>query len=343
MAGMRRRLRDITTRVSGTREQARDESAAPDALEEEAVVSQEVSQAATPRAEPEVSENGGVPAVIDTTTEPVSAPADVLAETSVEAAPAALDPVCAAAVEFARAVAGAAGGSHVGEHLGVEAEDDLVVTHAFATTDPAYVGWRWSVTLTRAEGSDEVTVDDVLLLPGGEALVAPVWVPWSERVQSGDMAPGDLLPPRADDIRIALAYTDTESELAAITFWELGLGRPRVLSAEGRLEAAERWYDGDRGPSSSMARQAPGRCLDCAFRVPLAGAMGAAFGVCANAFSPEDAKVVSLDHGCGAHSETPVELTHSGGMVVENEELELVLVGPTVELPEDETPDGHAS
>jgi hypothetical protein len=92
-----------------------------------------------------------------------------------------------------------------------------------------------------------------------------------------------------------------------------------------------------------MARQAPGRCLDCAFRVPLAGALGAAFGVCANAFSPEDAQVVSLDHGCGAHSETPVELTHTagaGGMVVEDEELELVNAGPA---PEDETPDGHAS
>jgi len=92
-----------------------------------------------------------------------------------------------------------------------------------------------------------------------------------------------------------------------------------------------------------MARQAPGQCLDCAFRAPLAGAFGAAFGVCANAQSPDDAQVVSLDHGCGAHSETSVELTHgssAGGMVVEDEELELVAVGPS---PDDETPDGHAS
>jgi hypothetical protein len=27
------------------------------------------------------------------------------------------------------------------------------------------------------------------------------------------------------------------------------------------------------------------------------------FGVCANAISPDDARVVSVDHGCGAHSE----------------------------------------
>ncbi|MCW2598853.1 MAG: hypothetical protein JWM02_682 [Frankiales bacterium] len=293
-------------------------------------------EGAAQHAETSVSETDEVPAVTDPT--PAAAP-DLVEEALVVE----VDALCAAAVELARGVAAEVAGSAVGEHLGVEADDSLVVTHSFATTDPAYVGWRWAVTVARAEGTDEVTVDEVVLLPGSGALLAPAWVPWSERVQPGDLAPGDLLPPRPDDLRIVPAYTETEDELAAVAFWELGLGRPRVLSAEGRLEAAERWYDGDRGPSSPMARQAPGLCLDCAFRVPLAGALGALFGVCANALSPEDAKVVSLDHGCGAHSETAVELTHSAadaGMVVEDEEIELVVVGLS---PDDETPDGHAS
>ena len=252
------------------------------------------------------------------------------------------DPVCAAAVDLARAVAVEAGGASVGEHLGVDAEDDLVVTHSFATTDPAYVGWRWAVTVTRADGVDDITVDDVVLLPGTGALVAPAWVPWSERVQPGDLSPGDLLPPAADDPRLVPSYTDTEVELAADTFWELGLGRPRVLGWEGRVDAADRWYDGDHGPSVAMARQAPGQCLDCAFRLPLAGGLAALFGVCANAFSPADGSVVSLDHGCGAHSETAPTLTHvsGAGLVVEDEQLEVVASGPS---PEDETPDGHAS
>ena len=30
------------------------------------------------------------------------------------------------------------------------------------------------------------------------------------------------------------------------------------------------------------------------------------FGVCANEYSPSDGQVVSLDHGCGAHSEASV-------------------------------------
>ncbi|MGB8651038.1 MAG: DUF3027 domain-containing protein [Mycobacteriales bacterium] len=252
-----------------------------------------------------------------------------------------VDAVLAAAVDLARQVAVEAGGSSVGDHLGVEADEALVATHSFATTNPAYVGWRWAVTLARPEGSDEVTVDEVVLLPGAGALVAPAWVPWSERVRPEDLAPGDLLPPPKDDPRLVPAYTDTEDEVAAEAFWELGLGRPRVLSLDGRLDAADRWYDGERGPFTPMARQAPGQCLDCAFRLPLAGGLRQLFGVCANAFSPEDGKVVSLDHGCGAHSETAVESPSNGsGMVVEDEELELVVAVPS---PEDETPDGHAS
>jgi hypothetical protein len=294
MVSMRRRLRGITTRVSGA-----------------------VAETPPSPAEPEVEDTGDVTTVT-------------------------VDPVLAGAVDLARRVAREAAGAKVGDHLGVEQDDELVVTHSFATKDPAYVGWRWAVTVARAEGSDEVTVDEVVLLPGQGALLAPEWVPWSERVQPGDLAPGDLLPPKADDVRLVPSYTASEAELAAETFWELGLGRPRTLSVEGRLDAADRWYDGDHGPFTPMARQAPARCLDCAFRVPLAGALSAAFGVCANAFSPDDGKVVALDHGCGAHSEVLVEtpVAPAAGMVVEDEVLEVVVLA---EAPDDETPDGHAS
>jgi len=317
---MRRRLRGITTKV-----------VAPKKLLPPPETPPAAEQPSEP-AEPSVDETGGVTSL----TEPLIEPAPELV-----AAP--VDPVCLAAMDLARAVAVEAGGSSVGDHLGVEADEDLVVTHSFGSTDPAYVGWRWAVTVARSEGSDVVTVDEVVLLPGSGALVAPAWVPWSERVQPGDLAPGDLLPPAPDDPRLVPAYADPEAELAAETFWELGLGRPRVLSLDGRRDAAERWYDGERGPFSAMARQAPGQCLDCAFRMPLGGGLKALFGVCANAMSPDDAQVVSLDHGCGAHSETAVELTHSAsatGMVVEDEELEIVVGGAS---PDDETPDGHAS
>ncbi len=52
-----------------------------------------------------------------------------------------------------------------------------------------------------------------------------------------------------------------------------------------------------------LARAAPAPCASCGFLVRLAGPLGAVFGVCANAYAPEDGRVVSVDHGCGAHSE----------------------------------------
>jgi hypothetical protein len=99
-----------------------------------------------------------------------------------------------------------------------------------------------------------------------------------------------------------------------------------VLSLDGRADAAERWYDGSGGPRSPMAKAAPAICATCAFYVPLAGSLGRLFGACTNAFSPDDGKVVSLDHGCGAHSEVVPEAASEAwtGMAVEYEELELV-------------------
>lgn len=204
------------------------------------------------------------------------------------------------------------GGSGIGEHLGVQPEPaqpgEDVVTHLFASTARAYVGWRWAVTVARAEGRDAVTVDEVVLLPGADALVAPAWVPWNERVQPGDLSPGDLLPPRPDDDRLVPAYAEAESELAEEVDFTLGLGRARVLSREGRADAAERWWDGPGGPFAPVAKAAPGQCVDCGFLVTLGGALRSAFGVCANALAPDDGRVVALTHGCGAHSEAAVEV-----------------------------------
>ncbi len=98
---------------------------------------------------------------------------------------------------------------------------------------------------------------------------------------------------------------DEEQDVVAIE--ELALARARVLSPQGRDEAAERWYRGSRGPTTRGAVAAAADCGSCGFLVPLQGSLGQVFGVCANEWSPDDGKVVSLDHGCGAHSETDVE------------------------------------
>ena len=272
---------------------------------------------------------------------PVTAPAPVAeqGEQAVPVEPPASPPVeppvdaaCAAAVDQAREAAVLVAGPAVGDHLGAQVEEvpatgGHLVTHSFATTDPAYVGWRWAVTVARAQDSDVVTVDEVVLLPGGEALLAPAWVPWSERVQPGDLGPGDLLPPEQDDPRLVPSYADVDAERLPFDLHrELGLGRPRVLSRDGRLDAAERWYDGTQGPDTPLARQAPASCASCGFLAPMAGSLGRVFGVCANGAAPDDGRVVAVTHGCGAHSETVVEQPESSyaGMVVELEEIEMV-------------------
>jgi Protein of unknown function (DUF3027) len=219
-----------------------------------------------------------------------------------------IDSVLAAAVDAARAAAEADGGDAVGEHLGVDEVDERVATHRFAASLPGYRGWYWAVTVTRAPRAKQVTVDEVVLLPGPEALLAPSWVPWSERLQPGDLGVGDLLPSPQDDPRLVPAYADCGDPEAEEVAFHLGLGRARVLSREGRLEAAERWYGGDGGPGTPMARQAPGRCGTCGFLVPLGGSLRAGFGVCANEVTPVDGRVVSVEFGCGAHSEATAGL-----------------------------------
>jgi len=217
-----------------------------------------------------------------------------------------VDSALAKAVDVARAAAEEEAPGLVGEHADVFADDERLVTHRFHTLDPAYRGWLWAVTLTRAPRAREATVDEVVLLPGDDALLAPPWVPWSERLRPGDLGVGDLLPTPADDPRLAPAYAEYDDQDAQEVGWELGLGRIRVLSFDGRVDAVERWYDGEAGPEAPIARSAPAACASCGFFVQLAGALRQAFGVCANAYAPDDGRVVSVDHGCGAHSEAVV-------------------------------------
>ena len=277
------------------------------------------------------------------------------------------DDACAQAVELARGAAEEmAGADRVGEHLGVTADGDRLVTHRFRCLDPAYRGWCWAVTVTRASRAKNVTVDESVLVPGDEAILAPDWVPWRERVLPGDLGVGDLLPAPPDDARLVPAASlegddgvadwgetawampgtepedlvpvpsaepladgpddpaeglestvDAATDLTGAAAVVVATGtdgtaaggiedrppRARVLSAIGRDDTALRWYTSEHGPKTPLASAAPGLCSGCGFFVRLGGPLGRVFGVCANEYAPDDGRVVSLDHGCGAHSE----------------------------------------
>lgn len=288
-------------------------------------------------------------------------------------------------MDLARAAAELdAGPGLVGAHVGTGVEADRVVTHLFECLSPAYVGWRWAVTVNRAARSKVVTVSESVLLPGPDSLLAPDWVPWTERVRPGDLKPGDLMPARSDDERL-VPYVAIAGDAGLLDWddsdaWSLGAaqagrdrGEPeaappdgaqatpqprtaapgrsrrsgrtrsrplpavrpaRVLSAIGRDEAALRWYIGEAGPASPLALAAPAPCQTCGFMIRLNGPLGRLFGVCANEFAPDDGKVVSADHGCGAHSDG--ELTGEEGTGAEPtvDELGYDMLSPGASLPE---------
>lgn len=199
-------------------------------------------------------------------------------------------------------------GDLVGDYLGAAFEDPNSATHRFLAAMPGYHGWQWAVVVAAHPGADHATISEVVLVPGPTALLAPQWIPWQDRVQPGDLSPGDLLSTPVDDPRLVPGYVssgdDDLDELEA----EVGLGRRLVLSQWGRVEAAQRWYDGDHGPESAMARATRKTCRDCAYYLQLSGSLGTLFGVCANEMSA-DGHVVAGEYGCGAHSDTPPAAT----------------------------------
>lgn len=151
------------------------------------------------------------------------------------------DQACAEAIELARQAAEeVAGPGEVGAHIGVEADGERVVTHLFACLSSAYAGWRWAVTVARASRSKLVTVSESLLLPGPDSLLAPQWVPWTERVRPGDLKVGALMPAAEDDERLTPAVV--------------------IEGAEGLLDwdASEAWTLGADLPGADLAEEQEG-------------------------------------------------------------------------------------
>ena len=199
--------------------------------------------------------------------------------------------------------------SHIGAFVETQPTTEQTAIVTFVSTMPGYKNWKWLVMLSWLDAK-HLTIDEVAMVPTDEALVAPAWVPWSQRVEAGDLGVGDELPYQALDPALAPGYVQAEQDLLDDQetlrpfWWSLGLGRERVLSATGRELAAARWSSGEYSAAAIMAKVAQGKCIGCGYLNPLAGSLGSAFGACTNAVSPADGKVVAANFGCGAHSET---------------------------------------
>lgn len=188
-----------------------------------------------------------------------------------------------------------AAGEEVGKHLGVTVRDGLGI-HRFESRTPGYSGWEWVAVLTCVPGTEDLTVNEVSLQAGESAHLPPEWVPYEDRVRPGDLGPGDVLPPKHDDERLA-----EPADLADEDGFARNPAAELVLSEKGLRAAAKRWRAA-RGRGTAMARRAEHKCATCAFFLPWAE-NSVSYGICSNEFSA-DGRVVDARYGCGAHSES---------------------------------------
>ncbi|MET0843714.1 MAG: DUF3027 domain-containing protein, partial [Mycetocola sp.] len=108
---------------------------------------------------------------------------ELVVEPAVERPAPVADEVLLASVDVARAaLLEVTPAETIGEPVGHLAEDDHVLSLFFDSTLRGYPGWHWTVTLSRAGDENTVTVLETELMPGETALLAPEWVPWSERL-----------------------------------------------------------------------------------------------------------------------------------------------------------------
>ncbi|MFM7013949.1 MAG: DUF3027 domain-containing protein [Actinomycetota bacterium] len=69
----------------------------------------------------------------------------------------------------------------VGAFLGSKEEDSHLSSYRFEAKLKGYAGWEWHVVLYQSKKSAPPTISEVVMLPGENALIAPSWIPWSER------------------------------------------------------------------------------------------------------------------------------------------------------------------
>jgi len=72
-----------------------------------------------------------------------------------------------------------------GDFMSETAEGEGVYTLLFAATMGGYPGWHWTVSVAELPDSAP-TVLEAELLPGDGSLLAPDWVPWSDRLVPTD-------------------------------------------------------------------------------------------------------------------------------------------------------------
>jgi hypothetical protein len=69
----------------------------------------------------------------------------------------------------------------VGDFVSATDNGEDATTYAFVATMSGYPGWNWTITIAHLPG-EEPTVVESELTPADGALLAPDWIPWSDRM-----------------------------------------------------------------------------------------------------------------------------------------------------------------
>jgi hypothetical protein len=110
-----------------------------------------------------------------------------------------------------------------------------------------HAGGKSTLDLLRRKDTVAQDAPDAVLLPGDDAVLAPEWVPWSERLRPGDLGPGDLLPTEADDLRLEPGWTGEPGEPDEVEEID-----ERVTPVSGAVTA------GEAGPAGEAGAEAAG-------------------------------------------------------------------------------------
>lgn len=115
-------------------------------------------------------------------------------------------------LEVARAAAVEnAGEKAISKFVELIDEGDGAFSFVFEAKLEGYQGWLWSVTLFDS-GDAAPTISEVVLLPGEQALLAPAWVPWSERLADWKALQVELEAQAALEAQEAAENVDGEDE-----------------------------------------------------------------------------------------------------------------------------------
>lgn len=88
--------------------------------------------------------------------------------------------------------------STIGAPAGSDVSEDGVVSLRFENRLAGYPGWYWTVSLAQVDDAPP-SVLEVELLPGGDALLAPEWVPWAVRLAEYQAAQAAQAEASGDD------------------------------------------------------------------------------------------------------------------------------------------------